>query len=166
MKQVFLPSEWNGDMTHQLRRDHVPSSVTLNGANVRRGSSCKIETELKCFPSKYNQAIENQKRCVLLILAPRVAASPPSISNELHHQFLDPFGANFMTSFEMLQSKVCPLNFSMAGMSFHFLSSVGIKSSEWSPIGFDCVFGCDARVASVLNNIACGFPTPFSFAHS
>ena len=43
--------------------------------------------------------------------------------------------------------------------------SIGIKSSECLFIGYDCVFGCDARVSPVLDIIACGlqrlFDSPF-----
>ena len=35
MKQEFFPFVWNIDVTHQLKRYQVPTSVSLNGTNVQ-----------------------------------------------------------------------------------------------------------------------------------
>ena len=35
MKEEIVPSGWNSDMTHWFRRDHVPTSVSLNSANFQ-----------------------------------------------------------------------------------------------------------------------------------
>ena len=92
MIQEFLPSEWNSDMTHQLRRNHFTSSVPLNGANVQEnviGVLANTENEFYCFLSICNQDTENQKKCIRLVPETPVVALDPSMSNEPHHQFLD-----------------------------------------------------------------------------
>ena len=32
----FFPSQWNGHMIHQFRRDHVPTGVSFNSANIQQ----------------------------------------------------------------------------------------------------------------------------------
>ena len=36
MKQEFFPFVWNSDVTHQLTRCQIPTSVSLNGTNLQQ----------------------------------------------------------------------------------------------------------------------------------
>ena len=44
MKQDFFPYKWNSNMAHQLRRYHVPTSGSLNSANVQQDVSGILAT--------------------------------------------------------------------------------------------------------------------------
>ena len=86
MIQEFPPSEWNSDMAHQLRRDDFPE---VRHTRERRWSSCNIETEFCCFLSKKIKPLRIREGVSAFSSETRVAALDPSISNDLHHQFLD-----------------------------------------------------------------------------
>ena len=52
MKQAFFSFVWNSDMTHQLRRYHVPTSASLNKheCKIRHlWNSCNTGTQFRCF---------------------------------------------------------------------------------------------------------------------
>ena len=65
---ILLPSRWNSDMTHHIRRDHVPSSVSWNSANIQQnvvGNLAMLEPVFFAPFLKYAQAKLNQRRCSL-----------------------------------------------------------------------------------------------------
>ena len=39
MKQEFFPFVWDNDVTHQLRRYQIPTSVSLNSTHVQQDVS-------------------------------------------------------------------------------------------------------------------------------
>ena len=39
MKQEFFPFVWNSDMTDQLKRYQIPTSVSMNSTNVQQNAS-------------------------------------------------------------------------------------------------------------------------------
>ena len=129
----ILPSEWNSDITYHLKRDNLP----LNGECTTRASWEFLQFGKPSFLqlSRQSQAIENQRRCMRLLSETCVPALDTSISNELRHHFLDLWGQN-VVHFEILDSKVRPLTSPWEEISFTFLSSTGVKSSEWSLIRF------------------------------
>ena len=92
MIQEFLPFEWNSDMTHQLRRNHFSSSVPLNGANLKEsviGVLATLKTTFIASLPFQLKLLGFRKGQILIVTETRVAAEGLSISNELHHQFLD-----------------------------------------------------------------------------
>ena len=92
MIQELFPFEWNGDMTHQLKRNQLSSSVPLYAANVQEnvvGVLAMLKSSfIASFPDKI-KPIRIRVRYIRLLSETLVAAFGPSISNELHHQFLD-----------------------------------------------------------------------------
>ena len=125
-------------MTHQLRRYHVPTSVSLKGTNVQQdvsGISAILE------PGLVASSVD-----MLKPIGIREVASASFAKRESQfwtHRFqineqrrLFPFRVdhlwrtNLMTYFESSASKVCPLKCWQAGVSFHSISSTRITSSE------------------------------------
>ena len=68
--------------------------MPLNGANVQQNVVGILAMLESSFIASFPDVIESIRRegYVLLVLETLVAALDPSISNELHHQLLDPFG--------------------------------------------------------------------------
>ena len=80
-------------MTHQLRRNHVPTSVSLQSTNLRRlWIFCQNRVLLLPF-YEYAGANQSPRICVLQLSETLFAVLDPSISNEqrrLLHFRLDP----------------------------------------------------------------------------
>ena len=78
-------------MIHELKRDHVSSSVPLNGANIQQSVAGVLAILKSCLIASFPDMIDPiriRRRCVHLLSETHAVASDPSISNELHHQFL------------------------------------------------------------------------------
>ena len=132
-------SRWNSDMTHQVTRDHVPSSVSWNSANVQQnvvGNLSMLEPVF-CSLLNYARAKLNQRRCSLKCV-PQFWTDRFAMNNTISFSFFLVMVAHQLhTMFEILNSKVCPLKFSLTRMSVQVLSSLGKKDSEGSSTRFD-----------------------------
>ena len=74
-------------MTHEFRREHVPTSVSLNSSNFQL-HVLRVFAMLEPGFVAFFVDMLKPMRCVRLLSETRVAALDPSISNELHHQLL------------------------------------------------------------------------------
>ena len=146
--------EWRDDLSVQAQSILLQCALEWREfSRERRWSSGNIETEFSCFLCRYIQANQNQRRRVRLLFETRVAGLDPSISSELHHQFLG-------------EPTSCPISWLRIPESYIIIGRniIPLPFVNWDRVlgmiasGSIVFFGCDARVSSVLANVACGFP--------
>ena len=116
----------------------------------RRGQSCNVGT---CFCSllKYARAKLNQRRCSLKCV-PQFWTDRCPMNNTTRF-FLSSWAwwcTNFTPKFEILDSKVCPLKFSLTRMSFH-ARSFFTWNKFFGLIVHQIRLNCSLRRVSFLN---------------
>ena len=128
MKQNFFPFVWNSDVTHQLRRHQIHTSVSLkwHEYTIRNfWNSCNTGISSCRFLHKCVEANQCQRIFALRTSEMPSAVLDPSNSNEQRRLFLlrldhdDP--TSLMTNFEILagrESHVVRRNFELRSMSF------------------------------------------------
>ena len=100
--QEFFPSAWNGDLIHQCRRDQIGSRMPLNDTNMQEnvvGVFAMLKSiSVASFRSVF-KPIKIRKHVSVFFSETFAAALELSISNELHHQFLDQQGQDVAPNF-------------------------------------------------------------------
>ena len=136
MKQDFFPIVWNSNVTHQLKLSSSHQWVLEKHECTIRHSwySSNAGTSCCCFLRKYTEAYQSPRSFALQPADMHFAVLDPLISHEQRRLFPFRFDhngrTNLFTNVETEASTVCDLKCSREGMSFHFLSSMRITSSE------------------------------------